>query len=641
MPGEAFKKVPDEFITNLADQLGDSVRVSTIVLTSFIITLVQIPCPPEATAASAQKSWHSLDQGKCQDYNNASRVIHERMEKLGYSLPIPIHETEHHSELPDTHRLTTFHILPEDWVKYWMVECPELLCGWNGGPKENVTAFWRAFQSHHPSHEVFSKHAGRLDQVVPLLLHGDEGRAVKRTNYLVLSIESPLGSLDDPTVRCTCCNDLRKRSGLPTYGTDADVLDPEVLAMCRRQTTNFKGHSYLSHFLLFGMGGWIYKRHPHIVDTLLTETMTSLNKLFTEGVSTANGTFYAAIIGIKGDLDFHKKVMCLTRSYSNIGTKVDKELCHLCKAGATNVPFEDYSDSPTWEQTLHLERPWSVDDPPVLANLHYDENCPEEMLQPDLFHITKLGVGRDIVGGILILLLRLKFFDYPESTVNIDDRFSRAHSYFVLWCMSQGKSPGLRSFSKSFFNMKSLISAPWASSKGSDTILLLQWLRHTLKLNIETPAVEGYETLLKQMLQVCEASLSLRMVHHHRLWLERPCAKMLYVHIMTILRGYAVLGKASIRLHIRAFIQKPKHHGLHHIGHFLKRELEKGSSLILSPQSKSCEMNEDFLGRISRLSRRVGFRKCDLRVCHRYFMKIQVLLKRRMGRKNRKVWAKR
>ena len=117
MPGEAFKKVPDEFITNLADQLGDGVRVSTIVLTSFAITLVQIPCPPEATAASAQKSWHSLDRGKCQDYNNASRVIHERMEKLGYSLPIPIHETEHHSELPDTHRLTTFHILPEDWVK--------------------------------------------------------------------------------------------------------------------------------------------------------------------------------------------------------------------------------------------------------------------------------------------------------------------------------------------------------------------------------------------------------------------------------------------------------------------------------------------------------------------------------------------
>ena len=103
------------------------------------------------------------------------------------------------------------------------------------------------------------------------------------------------------------------------------------------------------------MGGWIYKRHPHIVDTLLTETMTSLNKLFTEGVSTANGTFYAAIIGIKGDLDFHKKVMCLTRSYSNIGTKVDKELCHLCKAGATNVPFEDYSDSPTWNRLCILK----------------------------------------------------------------------------------------------------------------------------------------------------------------------------------------------------------------------------------------------------------------------------------------------
>ena len=60
------------------------------------------------------------------------------------------------------------------------------------------------------------------------------------------------------------------------------------------------------------------------------------------------------------------------------------------------------------------------------------------MLQPDLFHIHRLGAAQDVIGGVLIFWMRLKFFDYPGSTVNIDDRFDRAFSYFSLWCNSKG-----------------------------------------------------------------------------------------------------------------------------------------------------------------------------------------------------------
>ena len=68
--------------------------------------------------------------------------------------------------------------------------------------------------------------------------------------------------------------------------------------------------------------------------------------------------------------------------------------------------------------------------------------------------------------------------------------------------------------------MKSLLSAPWASSKGSDSVLLLKWLQHTLRVNLNCPTVPGYESLLESMLQVVDAALGIRMIHLHRLWLE-------------------------------------------------------------------------------------------------------------------------
>ena len=90
--------------------------------------------------------------------------------------------------------------------------------------------------------------------------------------------------------------------------------------------------------------------------------------------------------------------------------------------------------------------------------------------------------------------------------------------------------------------------------------------------------------------------------------------------MMIVLGGYTALGQQVINMQIRAFIIKPKHHGLHHLAVGLKAALEGGAVLIPSPPIFACE---------SRLSRRVGFRLCDLRVCQRVFLKTHALLKAR------------
>lgn len=581
---------------------------------------------------SAQRTVQILKGQEPSNPNNAERDMQTLFTHLGLSLPIPIQSMEHRCEDSDTKIVKTFHIKPEDWIQYWMNTQPNLLGGHHGDAFENFHAFWKVYELQHGDHNVFTEHRNRLHRVVPLLLHGDEGRAVKRSNYLVMSMETPFGSVPDNTLKgCSCHEELAARPDWPSYGSDSGSLPPEILQVARGQLTNYKGHSYLSRWLLFGAGGWLYKKHPHIVDVVTEEIVASLISLFYQGVMTNDGQpIFAAVCHIKGDMDFHKKMMRLTRCYANLGRVAEIEICHHCKAGGPTCKFEDYQDEPQWANTMYLNRPWDTDDVPPLSKLPYNASCPEKLLAGDLFHIHKLGIGRDVVGGVLIVLLRKGFFDYEGSSTNIVDRFNRSYNMFSLWCKVEKKTPGLRSFSKSFFNMKNLASAPWSNSKGSDTILLLGWLEFTLKLNLQNPVVPGHHQLLGQMLQVCTACLKLRMVHHHKLWLERDCARRLYIAMMSVLRGYVVLGRKSLEMKIRAFIQKPKLHGLHHLAYFLLSRLKSGDSLIPNPQWTACEMNEDFLGRISRLSRRVGFRLVDLRVGQRYFLKVKALINNRM-----------
>eukprot|EP00438_Fugacium_kawagutii_P033436 Skav208822 [mRNA] locus=scaffold667:186295:199814:+ [translate_table: standard] len=599
--------------------------------------------PPsmEATAVSVKRCVNA-SEGKpassdpATDAWHAERDFQRKFERMGLSLPIPVHKIEHEVELPDVIQLTSYHIKPRDWIKHWLNTCPQVVGGCHGDWRSNCEAFWNLYKYHHGNHCVYSTHEGNLSKVIPICLHGDEGRSVKKTNYLVVSIEPVFGSQNDPRVHegCSCEAFLASRPDLPSYNPDSNTVDfdNEFAEIARKQQTNMKGHTFLSRWLMFGLGGWVNKRHPQVAKTILKALADDLAALFHEGLVLDSGErVYIGLVGIKGDMDFHAKYMCLLKSYSNLGRKSENQMCHLCEAGTGPYPFEDYREDPTWSapSSMLAVRPWDNINVPALAEIPFDLNNPELALRGDLFHIVKLGVARDITGGTLILLLRKKFFDDEHSTTNIDDRFTRAHSSFALWCLAEGKRAGLRSFTKRFFNMTSLMSAAWCSSKASDSILLLQWLVWFLKLNLQFPTVVGFEATLRDMLELCESTLALNMVYNHGLFWERSCATAFYIHCMTMLRAYSVLGNTALRLKIRAYIQKPKHHALHHVAFWVKQQLKTSTPLVLSPATFNCDMNEDYVGRVARLSRRVSIRLCDMRVAQRIFLKTAALLKRR------------
>ena len=234
------------------------------------------------------------------------------------------------------------------------------------------------------------------------------------------------------------------------------------------------------------------------------------------------------------------------------------------------------------------------------------------------------------MGGVVWVLLRKCFFDFPGGSKNLEARLERAYMNFLLFCQVSHEKPALRGFTKQFFHIKNQSSAPWANSKGSDSLILMRWLRWYLKLNIQRPSVHGFEVLLSTMLQVCEACLELfDLVHGHNLFLDRPCATRMYIVILRFLRGYKLLGQKVLRMFIHAFVLKPKGHSLHHIAHCLRSGLESGSALIMNPEAHACEGNEDYVGRVSRASRRVGAVLVDKRVIRSVFLKTRALHRRR------------
>ena len=558
-------------------------------------------------------------------------------QRLALDLPIPIQETKHETVGVSYTETTTYHVEPGDYLKFFMHECPDLLCG-PGDWKENLQSFWSLYQCHHPQHSVFQQHAAENHKyIVPLCVHGDEGRGLKATNYLVCSIQSPIEGLaqdksDMPA--CSCASCLAGRNDLPAFPGPPQAVSLDQVSCARRMMTNYKGHSYLSRFLIFGLGAWIYKEQGHVVTRMFEIFTLSMQKLFEEGVVLPNGIkVYAATVTLKGDMSFHRECMQLQRCYSRLGSKNSYAICHACLAGRPPHMWEDFRENPGWAQTLWVQRPWDAASPPALSNLPFNATAPERMLQGDVFHIFKVGVGRDIVGGVVVLLSRLGFFDHPRASTSIKERLKRCHGSFVLFCLANHKKPGLRSFTPSFFGIKSLaMSCPSANSKGSDTMLLLKWCLWVCRLNCKFPTVLGHDELLEGMAQTCQAGIdAFRLMHSHPLFLERACARHLYVLFMRIIRGYRWLGRQALTMGKRCFALKPKAHALHHCAYNLRSDLSNGNILVPSPQMYSCEIDEDFMGRICRLSRKVNIRTTDRQVIMRYFLKVNALKRRSFG----------
>ena len=113
-----------------------------------------------------------------------------------------------------------------------------------------------------------------------------------------------------------------------------------------------QGHSFLNRFLFTCVPWSTFSLDSSwILGSVLKEMANNLEKLFWNGLEINGRTFRFALIGVKGDAEFHVEAGEFQRSYMTVGTTNNLRMCPECHADDN---FGDVSDNPAWLSTVAL-----------------------------------------------------------------------------------------------------------------------------------------------------------------------------------------------------------------------------------------------------------------------------------------------
>jgi hypothetical protein len=530
---------------------------------------------------------------------------------IGWKVPLDVANFEFQD-----HSVVSVHYLPPKKLLQFLVE--KKAHSVHGGVPNAIAAFWECYEKVHPSHETFVTHSD-FAKVIPVCLHGDEGRGKRRSQTAVVSFECVLGMAGKP-IKCTSC----KPTSLPENDGDGWAGNP----LCEQLVCNMKGHSFLQHFPLFVIPGTWWKTYKTLTFKMLERVSSDFHDLFYNGFQTSDGTtWHVAAVGSKGDLKWFSKICRLTRGYENKSTKTDIPHCHWCLGGTAGIPAEDLGVQPCWVPTIFNERPWSDNAPPALDSIPFDAERPEYFYKHDTFHTLRLGIFRHFCGSLVFMLLRTGFF----GPGNVSSKLESAHGYFHLWQLAESKFASLRSFTVHLLCYKNA-----KVSRGSlvrDQMLdfyfcgfaLCSMVHGILNQDGEQQR-NNYEQILRIALATCEVAIDFYdMVVKHNMFLSRNCGSTLVEKGLSFCRGYTYLAKFAFSKQWCLFAIIPKAHFTRHIVQELEAQLAKGNKLLLNPLMFDCSQNEDFIGRICKMGRKIDARVMGPRLLGNYLIKAGIL----------------
>lgn len=559
---------------------------------------------------------------------NASRSAWRRIKHVSRGVGVKISTYDYQTPSGDV--IPISYIAPTDLLTFLLLQYPALLVGGLQNQQErseHLQAFWDAFKLRHGDHRVFSEHSDSLQSVVPLAWHGDEGRGKRRGNTVVVSIEASLGintvlqqrKRRHESCQCTAPDSIKQR-----FGPVSKKFSDRTCDLLRTQWTSMRGHSFLQHFALFIIPSSVYHKHPQVLSLMLKLIATDLRRLFFEGVTVQGRHWCFSIVAGKGDLKWYCKV-ALERSFQNQGVVQDIPCCHECQAGSPGLAWEDLSDRPSWAGTRYTQRPWST--PPPMLPVPYCLGAPEKAYKRDLFHLMKVGILRDLAGSGICWFVRKGYFGEQG---DIDHKLQACHQVFRLWCTTTGHTAALRTFSRLLFMYPRFSAYPWANTKGSDTMLLLKFICVQCVGFINAPLDPRHVPFLRLLHQTCQAAVKyFDGLNDHGLWFFRECVMTIFAELTKFITGYATLAAWTLNdLDFNGFGMKPKIHLVKHYHLEMAEMLASGAELFWNCNRDNCEMCEDFIGRICRLSRRLDSRRIGERVLHCSLLKCELLYKR-------------
>lgn len=144
--------------------------------------------------------------------------------------------------------------------------------------------------------------------------------------------------------------------------------------------------------------------------------------------------------------------------------------------------------------------------------------------------------------------------------------------------------------------------------KGADTHSVAKWVEHKFG-GLHARAWDGYRLSIYHTAKCANAFLS--QLYRGGLWLQPSYVAPIIKSGMTFLREYRVCAQYAFDGGKCRFKISPKFHAFCHIVHSLieqvgnlpPRVMRDDSHSIINPLTYSCQLDEDFVGQISSLSR--------------------------------------
>lgn len=539
----------------------------------------------------AQRSKGLVELSKCTE-EHSERDVQSVVKQFDLMLPLQLTSLP---KQPGTRYTGEFKAIRlRDWCQFLVdYNCWHVVCGLRE-PDENrecaiLAEFWRRFQLVEPDHQIFAEFAQhRIDpsRCCPMLLHGDEGRGRKKCPFLVVAFHSFIG-----------------------FGTQA-ANRSRTHRSYRRMRLNYSETTHVHRFITAVLPKMV-KDDVALKTILSFVTAESLHTL-RHGVSTCHGgqRYHMAVLNVTGDWAWLAKAGCLSRSYSNCEKRPrgarsqPKGICHLCRAGQLNVPFEDFNRDATWKSTM-LQR---GDNPfasrPALAQLPHRPNKEATLFKYDLWHSLHLGFGKTLSASILTLI------SDRMSANNVDDRFTELSDEFFQYCDESRITPYINVITKETVGWPNRATYPngfW--SKGHVTVTLLKFIAHWL----HTHDVSDSAMLTTCIEAVDSLNACMEDLYRQDIWISQAIARPMGEKGLRCLELYQGLARHAYDAGEAQFAFMPKGHVVHHVFD----ELAQSGIWILNPLCFSVQVSEDYIGRKSRLARRVAPAQVIQRVLER------------------------
>jgi len=525
---------------------------------------------------------------------NSERDVHRLTAKFNLALPIPLSKTKVGTQEIEFLKFS-------DWAQ-WLLSMNlwGILCGLSSPNEDECckrwSSFWSLYRDLDPSHEVFTLSDSDLGRTCGLLLHGDEGRSLAKTAIMIVAVHSILGF--------GLASARRKRSKKCFSGMHL----------------NYKCPTWCTRFLLGVMPKSYYSDDCGDQDSfqdLMRAISLNLRTLFEEGLRGPDGKQYRfCVLRCMGDWPFIAKAGQLARSFMNVSrasssTSAAKGICHRCQADQGNILWEDFeSVTPEWVRTIDSDSPF-IKIPEVLRLVPDPQHQPR-FFSWDWFHGWNLGAGKHFVASAIVVLAMSAAFEG-----SIESRLSAVNDSFREWCTTNNIKPRLRKITKDKLSWPSTTCYPQGSwSKGATTTYLLKWLVFAYSSVREKLVGDNLAGLTHQAIDCINQFLL--GIYSWEVWIPKDEGKILARVGLKFLKLHGRAAMEAYNANRALYLAMPNLHRLHHIFFdMLWQSSSPQSRCCLNPLTVSTQADEDFIGRPSRLSRRVSPRATVVRTIQR------------------------